>query len=106
MINELMTIKAGNVLTTIMALMFIQLGIEEPVISDLFDTLTSLGLLGIGVFVLWKQYKQSVNYNERRDTEYMSMLERVTIALENSNKALDNSNETVKRIMNKLDRNE
>lgn len=102
MINELMITKAGNIVSTIIAVFMIQIGIDESVLGDLFDTLTSLGLLGVGIFVLWKQYRQSVTYNERRDHEYMKMLERVTIALENSNKAIENSNATVNKIMDKL----
>lgn len=52
-----------------------QIPIEHPIIAKGFDQLFSIGLLMVVLFMLYKEYKSSQNYNAVRDKKIEAMLE-------------------------------
>lgn len=66
------------------------------VISTAFDKAFSLGLLIIGITIVWKSNQKATEYNQRRDEKFEDVLERTT-------KALENNNTLMERIIQKLE---
>ena len=67
-------------------------------VTQAFDKAFSIGLLTIGLVIIWRTNQKANEYNQMRDQKFESVLERTTAALENNNTLMQ-------RISDKLDKN-
>lgn len=87
MIMELNTLKYASLYVCAVML---QIGAKEiSTFEKLLDKSITIALLGVGIVVLFKMYKEAQNQNQSRDRDYEQLLERTVKALENSNKAIE-----------------
>ncbi|MEP0004582.1 MAG: hypothetical protein ABJ387_03485 [Balneola sp.] len=68
------------------------------VISNAFDKAFSLGLLVIGIIIVWKSNQKATEYNQLRDQKFEEVLERTT-------KALENNNSLMERVLKQIEKN-
>lgn len=68
-----------------------------PVIDQAFDKAFSIGLLLVGLVIIWRSNQKATEYNQQRDLKFEQVLERTTAALENNNALMQ-------RIVDKLEK--
>lgn len=74
--------KVLNTSLIIVAWVFYQLSeLTGGIINQAFDQLFSLGLLALAVYFLWKDNKESRDYNRRRDERIEDLVASNTDAL-------------------------
>lgn len=73
MTDQIIT-KVANIFMVITSFIFAQASKIEPIISQAFDQLFSLGLLMLVLFVLWREYRTQKEVNQRMDDELKDLV--------------------------------
>ena len=77
----------------------LQVGVKDiSTFEDMLDKGLTIALLLIGIAILLKMYKEAQNKNTKRDRDYEELLERTV-------KALENSNNAIKKLTDRIDNN-
>ncbi|MBO6572134.1 MAG: hypothetical protein JJ958_06770 [Balneola sp.] len=67
-------------------------------VTQAFDKAFSIGLLMVGLIIIWKSNQKANEYNQMRDQKFEAVLERTTAALENNNALMRRINEKLDKI--------
>ena len=92
----MMTLKASKIALIYIFGVMLQIATKDVMkIAELFDKAVSIGLLGLGIVVVYKLYRESQRRNTQRDNDYEQLLERTVKALENSTQAINRITEKI-----------
>lgn len=80
-------------------LFYIFTQLDVSIFTKAFDQLFSLGLLCVLTYLLYKEWKNSQEYNEERDKRFEELVR-------NNTEAMNNFRDEIKLIHNRIDENE
>lgn len=77
-------------------------GVGQPFLERMLNISVALFVMGVGLYVLWKQFQKESEYNKEQNAEMKDLVSRVVSVAENSTQAVKNSTSAMEKVSNTM----